>query len=183
MRIELLNEAHGCARRRDDAVVGQHLDRVAAIPLDAGVPRFDRLASAALEAAAAATDSTLSPPRIRAWMSRGRTWLSIWISNCPRRARSPRIAACSRSSTGRAIGASSPSGRRMRRVPSSLTATSRSSRIPEPPVHDCAHRDPRQPVDQAAMPGEAGIIRRNVSRRGHGGDSRCPSAGQDRRGS
>ena len=49
--------------------------------------------------AAAATSSGDSPARMRAWMSRGRSALSIFISNWPGRAFSPRIAARSLVST------------------------------------------------------------------------------------
>src|SRR6476661_5758239 len=63
--------------------------------------------------AAAATASGDSPARMRAWMSRGRSALSMVISNWPRRACSPRRAARSLASAGR-----------VNSSPASLTRTS-----------------------------------------------------------
>src|SRR4051812_17956750 len=71
--------------------------------------------------AACATSSGLSPARIRAWMSRGRRALSIFISN--RRDPSPRRAARRRWSMSTVCSVPSSSTRR-RCFPSSLTATS-----------------------------------------------------------
>lgn len=76
--------------------------------------------------AAWATSSAEAPARIRAWMSRGRRWLSTSISIWPRRGRSPRMAARSRSSMGRVYSVLS-AALSTSRVPSLLTATTRSS--------------------------------------------------------
>src|SRR6266508_1399865 len=79
--------------------------------------------------ATAATASGLSPDRMRAWMSRGRRALSIVISNWPRRARSPRTAARSRSSIPTATSSPVSATARMTFVPSGLSPTSFASRI------------------------------------------------------
>ncbi len=73
-----------------------------------------------------ATSSAVAPALIRAWMSRGRRWLSTSISICPRRGRSPRTAARSRSSIGSVYSVLS-AALSTSRVPSLETATTRSS--------------------------------------------------------
>ena len=73
-----------------------------------------------------ATSSAVAPARIRAWMSRGRRWLSTSISIWPRRGRSPRTAARSRSSIGSVYSVQSAAFSTSR-VPSFETATTRSS--------------------------------------------------------
>ena len=73
-----------------------------------------------------ATSSAEAPARIRAWMSRGRRWLSTSISIWPRRARSLRTAARSRSSIGSVYSVLS-AALSTSRVPSLETATTRSS--------------------------------------------------------
>ncbi len=73
-----------------------------------------------------ATSSAVAPALMRAWMSRGRRWLSTSISIWPRRGRSPRTAARSRSSIGSVYSVLSAAFSTSR-VPSFETATTRSS--------------------------------------------------------
>ncbi len=73
-----------------------------------------------------ATSSAEAPALIRAWMSRGRRWLSTSISIWPSRARSLRTAARSRSSIGSVYSVLS-AALSTSRVPSLETATTRSS--------------------------------------------------------
>ena len=86
--------------------------RCASAPAAPG--RRSARSSAAGHPAAAATCSTDAPARMRAWISRGRNWLSNSIAICPSRVRSPRAAArnCSSAGNGVALAAGSdPRGR------------------------------------------------------------------------
>src|SRR5579862_2734857 len=118
-------------------------------------PSNQRTRSTAMPAASAIS-STVSPARIRAWISLGRNGLSTSISYCASREVWPRATALSRSSIGNMNRSLRPGMARTAYRPSSLTATKRSSCIVVPSVPTL--KAPPRPARSVPPPSVAGAF-------------------------